>query len=363
MTLASSSPAPGPRVALALVLGLAGCGKRGAAPATGDDARGKPIDASTATATPPPAPVPAPPPGRPPLPADHAAPTAEQVALGALLFHERRLAADGTTRCATCHDPEHGLGGPAPRSQNALGKTSPRRTPTLFDLAWHPALGWDGRGADRLRYVMGHATSQLGTSLDDSARRLLASPTYRAAFARAGGGEPGHIAGVALVAYATTRFSPEAPWEQHLRGVAGAVADAAIAGAALFEGKAGCAPCHPAPLYTDLGYHRLGLVASPDDGRGRLDPAATGAFKTPTLRQAAARAFFFHDGSAATLAAAIDWHLAGGTGQGATATDVDPALPPIALSADERAALLAFVSALTAPLPPTPAPAMPQDLP
>ena len=50
-----------------------------------------------------------------------------------------------------------------------------------------------------------------------------------------------------------------------------AVGPEAIAGFALFSGKAQCASCHPPPLYTDQRYHRIGLVRSADEGRGRVD--------------------------------------------------------------------------------------------
>ena len=96
----------------------------------------------------------------------------------------------------------------------------------------------------------------------------------------------------------------------------------------------------------DLGDHRPGLIAAADEGRGRVEPARRGAFKTPTLRDAARRASFFHDGSAATLADAVRWHLDGGVGQGAARAVIDPALTPAALSDEEVAQLLAFLTAL-----------------
>ena len=362
-----------PAVLIALAIG--GCSDRSKRkpgviePGRSTDARPGGLDAaldpSGEALLPPPPPVPSPPPGRAPLPTTTTAPpTAAEVALGELLFFERRLGADGTTRCATCHDPGHGLAGVAARDQNALGKPNLRHTPTLLDLGWHLELGWDGRGGDRERFVAGHATGQLGASLDDTARRLLESPTYRAHVRRAGNVlTAGKTAAAALVAYALTRFSAESPWDRQERGVPAAVSAQAIAGYALFGGKAGCATCHPPPLYTDLAYHRLGLIASPDDGRGRTDPTATGGFKTPSLRAAAQRARFFHDGSAATLEAAVDWHLTGGTGQGADPSIVDPALTPVTLTTDERAALLAFVRALSAPVVISPPPPLPEDLP
>jgi cytochrome c peroxidase len=362
-------PRPGAGLALALVLAACGDRREAPPPAAPPPTRGSTTDdrlrpPASEVQLPPPAPVPTPPAGRPPLPDLDPAPTAAAVALGELLFHDRRLGADGTTRCASCHDPAHALGGPAERSMTGLGKPTTRQPPGLLDLGWHRELGWDGRGSDRVRYVAAHATSQLGVSLDTSAARLIDSPTYRAFVARAGSAlTPARTAAVALTAYVVTRFTPTVAWDRRATDAAAPVDAEVIAGAALFAGKARCEPCHPPPLYTDLGYHRLGLIATSDDGRGRVDASASGAFKTPTLRQAAHRARFFHDGSATTLEAAVDWHLAGGTGQGADPATIDPALPPIALTAAERTALLAFVRALSGPqLTPAP-PTLPEDQP
>ena len=338
-------------------------------PATGDG--GPPVripDASIggpagALTLPPAVPVPTPPPGLPPVPADHV-PTAEELALGELLFFDPRLAADGTTACVSCHDPANDLAGVEPRSQTAAGKPNLRRTPTLVNLAWHRELGWDGRSADRDAFLDSHAAGQLGQHLEVGLGRLLGSATYRAHFDRAAAGRDRlATATAALWAYVSTRYSGGSPWDRHEAGDAAAVGPDVVEGYKLVNGKAQCATCHAPPLYTDLGYHRLGLIASPDEGRGRVDPTQAGAFKTPPLRGAAARRPLFHDGSAATLEQAVDWHLAGGRGQGADPSVIDPALPVVPLSEAERAAVLAFVRALTPTPAPAPRPALPGDVP
>ncbi|HVK77111.1 MAG TPA: cytochrome c peroxidase [Kofleriaceae bacterium] len=362
--------------AAAALLALAGCPAKKKDDRTGEPAP-PPVAADAAAAAGPvvvppggevvlpPAPeAPTPPSGLPPLPSDHA-PAPEEIALGELLFFDGRLAADGKTSCATCHDPDHGFAGTVPRSPSPSGKPNLRHTPTLLNLAWHPDLGWDGRGTDRAGFIAAHAAGQLGRPLADGIARLMASPTYRAHVKRtASGRDPGTTAAAALLAYAITRYSGGAPWDVHEREEEHAALPPEVeAGYKLFNGKAQCATCHAPPLYTDLGYHRLGLIASPDDGRGRVDPAWAGAFKTPTLRGVAVRAPLFHDGSAATLEAAVQWHLDGGRGQGADPSVVDPGLPVLALTADEQAALLAFVRALTPAGPPPARPVLPADLP
>lgn len=361
------------RAALALAL-LAGCKakeQREPAPKVLDaaplviatDAPPPPRAPAGSVALPSPPPVPQPPVGLPPLPADHA-PTAEQIALGRLLFFDSRLAADGTTACASCHLPERGGSGDEPHAQTAAGKPNLRRAPALVNLAWHRELGWDGRGADRHDFLAGHVAGQLGQPLERGLQRILGSPTYVAHFRRAdAGGDAVHATTTALWAYVSTRFDGGSAWDRYEAGDAAAVPSHAIEGYKLFNGKAQCASCHTPPLYTDLAFHRLGLFGSPDEGRGLVDPAQAGAFKTPTLRGLAHRAPLFHDGSAATLEDAIGWHLAGGRGQQADPSVLDPALAVIALTPEERAALNAFVQALSSPPAAEPKPPLPDDVP
>lgn len=288
--------------------------------------------------------------------------TPETVALGELLFWDTRLSSTGTMSCASCHDPAAGYAG-ARRQETAAGKPNLRKAPSLVNLAWHPELGWDGRFRGiSSEMLASHTRGQLG-ELEDALAKLRDNAVYQAHFARAATSlEQTTTAPMldtaynALAAFVATRYAGDAPWDRYER--AHDRPPDVQAGYQLFTGKAQCSVCHAPPLYTDLAYHRMGLIALPDEGRGRVDPAQKGAFKTPSLRGAAQRKGFFHDASAATLDAAIDHHLAGGTGQGADPSIIDPALKKIALSPTERSQLGAFVRALTderAPAPTKPA--------
>ena len=68
-----------------------------------------------------------------------------------------------------------------------------------------------------------------------------------------------------------------------------------------------------------------------------------GKFKVPGLRNVEVSAPYMHDGSLATLEDVIDHYDRGGNGHPAT----DPAIEPLALSAADKADLLAFLRALT----------------
>jgi len=240
-----------------------------------------------------------------------------------------------------------------PRPETRLCRLRARQDgPALVNLAWHDALAWDGRFGSFAELVGPHAQGQLGLDLATAVARIADVPGYRAHFTRVGGATAA-AASKALEAFVMTRYVGDAPWDRMERSP-DAAADIK-AGYQLFNNKAQCGVCHTPSHYTDHRYHRLGLIASPDEGRGKTDPAQKGAFKTPTLRGAAQREGFFHDASAETLEAAIDWHLAGGTGQKADRSIIDPALKKVSLAPKEREQLLAFVRALTDLATPPPA--------
>jgi cytochrome c peroxidase len=304
-----------------------------------------PADDAAPLSLPPAPPLPEVPAGLPPVPATNATP--ELVALGELLFHDARLSISGKVACSTCHVPAEGYASAA-RQDTAAGKPNLRRAPSLTNLAWEKELGWDGRSPSMEALLGPHVRGQMGDDLPTSIARIAELPLYRAHFARTVTASADAVvtARLALEAFAVTRYSGGAPWDKLEKDPS--LPQNLKAGYQLFTGKAQCASCHPPPLYTDHTYHRLGLIASNDEGRGRTgDKKMLGAFRTPGLRGAAKRKGFFHDGSAQTMAAAIDWHLAGGVGQGADPSIIDPSLRKVTLTTDERANLGAFVDALT----------------
>ncbi|MGA1618940.1 MAG: cytochrome-c peroxidase, partial [Pirellulales bacterium] len=74
------------------------------------------------------------------------------------------------------------------------------------------------------------------------------------------------------------------------------------------------------------------------------------AFKTPTIRNAAATAPYMHDGSLPTLAAVVDWYAQGGWPN----RNLDYRfawLEPGSLSSQDKADLVAFIEACSGPLP------------
>ena len=311
-------------------------------------------DAGAAGAQLPPAPpLPEVPMGLPALPGLPSV-TPEAVALGELLFHDARLSTTGALACASCHDPARGYAGDV--HVTAAGKPNLRRAPALVNLAWVNAFGWDGRYPVLGELLSSHVKGQLGHALDAALSPVLELPLYKAHFARVGGA-PQDAAIQALSAFVLTRYEGRSWWDSleqtARRPKPGVTPDPIVAGYLVFAGKGQCAGCHPPPLYTDGGYHRI-VIDPRDPGRGLVDKAQTGAFRTPTLRGVMRRAPLFHTGAATSVAAALDHYASIGTTSG-----LDPALATIALTPTDRTNLVQFLNALTELRPEPAKPALP----
>src|SRR6185295_2914878 len=76
-----------------------------------------------------------------------AEPTADKVALGDRLFNDKRLSANDTISCATCHDPKHGLvdGKALPDGIKAPAERPQRNSPTVLNAMFNATQFWDGR--------------------------------------------------------------------------------------------------------------------------------------------------------------------------------------------------------------------------
>lgn len=78
------------------------------------------------------------------IPSDNAM-TAEKIKLGEALYFDKRLSADATVSCATCHDPASAF---TDRNSLAVGIRSIRGTrsaPTVLNSMFSETLFWDGR--------------------------------------------------------------------------------------------------------------------------------------------------------------------------------------------------------------------------
>lgn len=277
--------------------------------------------------------------GLPPVPSPpHNRTTAEKVELGRILFFDPRLSVSGKTSCASCHQPERGWSDGAARARTDSGEPNLRHSPSLYNVGYGQEWAWDGGMPTLEALVLSHWKGQLGGTPAAAAALLARAPGYAARFARAFDEVPEQDGiAEALGSFVRTIASGDSAWDRHEAEIAGAVSPDVVRGFEVFARKAGCATCHPPPLYSDLDYHgRAGAAKAADADPGRMrvtaNPRDQGAFKTPGLRGLALTAPYFHDGSASTLEAAVDIELARGQAP---------------ITSAERSHLLAFLRALS----------------
>jgi cytochrome c peroxidase len=246
--------------------------------------------------------------------------TPEKVALGRQLFFDERLSVDGTRSCYACHVCEKGLTDGLPKAVGALNKALPRSSPTLWNIGYHKEFYWDGRSGSLEKQAMAAWTGGNMGAKDHEAEivaKINALQGYRAQFQKVFSSDAtAENIMQALSAYERTIISGDTDWDKFRAGDQSALSEEAKRGWQLFQDFK-CTNCHDGVLLTDQQYHNVGVgmdKPEPDTGRFKVTnkPEDTGAFKTPTLRDVAKSAPYFHDGSIATLEEALDFMLGGG---------------------------------------------------
>jgi cytochrome c peroxidase len=230
-----------------------------------------------------------------------------------------------------------------------------RATPTVINTAYNSIQMWDGRKATLEDQAMGPMEAKVEMNMDTAKlfAWLNASESYRQLFATAYPGQDINADTVskAIASYERTVVSNNSPFDHWIKGDKTAMTQQQVRGFELFVGKANCSTCHSAPNFTDDGFHNLGLSSygkpEPDMGRYTQKPIRMmkGAFKTPTLREIARTAPYFHDGSAATLMDVVEHYNIGGV----VKTDLSPGMGPLNLSQQDKENLVAFMQALSSP--------------
>jgi cytochrome c peroxidase len=252
-----------------------------------------------------------------PIPADNPL-SPEKVALGRQLFFDERLSGDGSRSCYSCHVCEKGLTDGLAKAVGAFNKNLPRSSPTLWNIGYHKEFYWDGRSPSLEKQAMAAWTgANMGAKADEIAAKLNGIAGYHSQFHKVFGGDatPDNIV-KAIAAFERTIISGDTAFDRYRAGDTSAMNESAVRGWNNFQAIK-CTNCHDGVLFTDQQYHNVGIgmdQKEPDVGRFKVTnkPEDTGAFKTPTLRDIAKSAPYFHDGSAQTLEEAVDIMLAGG---------------------------------------------------
>jgi cytochrome c peroxidase len=292
--------------------------------------------------------------------------------LGRVLFHDLRLSTNNRASCAACHQQRFGFTDPM-RFSNGISTagTTDFHAMRLGNLRyWQPGtMFWDRRviSAEVQASHPLHSLVEMGWGgpaggIDALIQKMAATAYYPDLFDWAFGSatitEPRMQQ--ALAQFVRAMVSNSSRWDTGYARVFSPTAPSRALdvdlpnftpeenrGRHLFmadvgKGGAGCASCHLPPTFA---------LAANARSNG-LDAGETRLFKAPTLRSVGLTGPYMHDGRFATLAEVVDFYASG--------IQDGPALDPrlrqgreprrLAMSAADRAALVAFLKTLDDPV-------------
>lgn len=272
-----------------------------------------------------------------------------KVELGKRLFFDPILSKDEKISCASCHKPSHAFADDRDFSVGINGQKGERNTPTVFNTSNLRFLFWDCRASSLEEQAIGPIQNpkEMGETVGMVLIKLNKDSYYLKEFQKVFDASPidtNQLLG-AIAAFERTLISKDSNYDRYVAGDKKALSLSAKHGMDIFFGKAMCAECHKGADFTDGSFHNTGLPITDDVGRAKISITSkdTRKFKTPTLREVANTAPYFHNGSFETLEQVIIFYNAGGGED----TYKDPLKRPLNLNEKEQKDLVEFLKALS----------------
>ncbi|GAB5553649.1 MAG: cytochrome c peroxidase [Saprospiraceae bacterium] len=290
--------------------------------------------------------------------------------LGRVLFYDKKLSANNTIACASCHLQDKGFSDPAQFSTGFEGGLTGRQSMGLANARYYAngRFFWDERATtledQTLMPIQDHI--EMGMTLEDLVPKLQAQEYYGILFEDAFGNEEvsSDRISLALAQFVRSMVSYQSKYDQGLSMANGGnvnqlpnFSTLENLGLQIFTNpqRGGCISCHTGPLQTGIGAQNNGLdLRTVDEGLGAVTGNAMddGKFKSPSLRNIGVTAPYMHDGRFATLLEVVEHYNSGVQAH----PNLDPRLRGgrgnpqprrLNLSDQEKQALVTFLNTLT----------------
>lgn len=260
--------------------------------------------------------------------------TNEGATLGRVLFYDKKLSANGTISCASCHQQEKGFSDDATFSVGFEGGTTRRHSMSLINAKWYDRgrFFWDERAATLEDQVLMPFQDpvEMGMSLRGVVSAVQSQSYYPELFEHAFGTPEIHSDRIAkaLAQFVRSIVSINSRYDEGRQEVNIPTNDfpnfseSENNGKRLFFrpvslGGGGCIGCHSTEAFVnpDNGTTNNGLDETSTDDLGVFEairnPAFLGAFKVPSLKNIALTAPYMHDGRFKTLEEVVEHYNSG----------------------------------------------------
>lgn len=288
--------------------------------------------------------------------------------LGRVLFYDKRLSANQTVSCSSCHQAEHGFSDPERFSTGFEGGQTGRNSMGLTNAGYYLRghFFWDERAATLEDQTLQpiQDSLEMGMTLDVLTARLENETFYEELFTAAFGDDEvtSDRISKALAQFVRSIVSGDSKYDQGVPVGFSNFTAQENQGRQIFTGPAGgCAACHgsdnfvPGPQIFNNGLEN----PYTDKGLGEVTGLASdeGFFKVPSLRNIELTAPYMHDGRFATLEEVVDFYNANVVNHPNLSPQLrlppgPPGSPPpgprrLNLTEGQKAALVAFLKTLT----------------
>jgi cytochrome c peroxidase len=248
------------------------------------------------------------------------------VDLGKKLYFEKRLSANNSISCNSCHVVDKKRGGVdnEPTSPGAFSKRGGRNSPTVLNAGFQFAQFWDGRASSLEHQAKGPILNPIEMAMPNDAdvlKRLRQARNYPAMFNKAFPGQKDPITydnvAAAIAAFERTLITHDR-FDDFLNGDDRALNQQELRGLETFL-SVGCTSCHNGPAVGGNAYQKIGLVKPYETAdAGRFDVTKDNddkhKFKVPILRNIELTGPYFHDGKLKSLDEVVKkmaWHQLG----------------------------------------------------
>lgn len=258
--------------------------------------------------------------------------TEEAILLGRYIFHDKRLSADNTMSCASCHLQFAAFTDGLPKSIGIRGLETKRHAMPIFNLAWQENFFWDGRALSLEEQALMPIQDpfELDNSLDTVIARFQNDTLYPQLFTDAFGDSKvtKERIGKAISQFERIIVSANSEFDSVVRIKTKSEFNdlRARRGFDMFKSENGdCFHCHGhletafqlGAFGQDLQFINNGLQSvadqSKDVGREGVthDVNDRSKFKVPSVRNVAFSPPFMHDGSIPDLDSLINFYATG----------------------------------------------------
>ncbi|HMR91641.1 MAG TPA: cytochrome c peroxidase [Chitinophagaceae bacterium] len=281
-------------------------------------------------------------------------PTKYGVELGEKLFNEKKLSANNTVSCASCHHQSNAFADNNIQAVGIYGRVGLRNTPPIQNMAFMQFYNWDGNilQLEKQPLVPIITHEEMNSSILEVISKLKDESGYKNLFKKTFGDEkatPERIYN-SIAQYGYTLISANSKYDRVKRNEGAAFTESEAKGYQVFQQK--CAGCHSTELFTDQSFRNVGFPLNTNTneaGRARVTGMLADymSFRVPSLRNVAYTAPYGSFGQFPTLRAVLDYFDNGVL----DADNLDPVLKNnnrrIPLTGEEKENLIAFMKTLS----------------